>query len=626
MCNKRDISKITNKSDSENKIKIQKCDLSNNLSDINIFLEWLNENGAHMENIRLEYLTEFNRYAILKKDLKAGEIIASIPQSLIITQEIAEDSVIGRTITKYLENQPNEIKDLTLSGRIYLCSFLIYEKYETKEKSPFSRYLWTLPEEYDDPLWWNEEQIQLELDETNLSYYIKERRDILKSEYNVIEEACKNTDLFKSSNALTWKNFLWAYSSIYSRGFPSRATRTKLNHNDDDNDDNHNDKIDDKASIKDIIKTKSTEEFSIGNPEVEKCNFCLWPGVDMLNHRRGQSITWKVENGMVQFITGEDLEAGKECFNNYGPKGNEEFLMGYGFCIENNPDDYCRVKVNTGMDPLVDRKSKILVKLDNIFLLHFLHAKDIFVNKKISDKLLNMVRVLVMNEWELINYESKINSIEENKLPEIRKKLIEEKISLRNEVVMFTTLKHLLETKENKIVNSRRINVKKYPNIKPNPMATIYREGQLKLLKEARILVENKLKTILEDDNIIRIEKILNDEALAEILQKADVEIEWDEESLFMFYLMINRNNPRFKNLLGEDKTVEKNIIEQYTSDGIDELDEIFQQYFEPNYSQYDTNICKENLYWAATVIDIYSFIVQCNVLNEDIQFFGLFI
>jgi len=61
-------------------------------------------------------------------------------------------------------------------------------------------------------------------------------------------------------------------------------------------------------------------------------------------------------------------------------------------------------------------------------------------------------------------------------------------------------------------------------------------------------------------------------------------------------------------------------------SDGIDELNEIFQQYFEPYYTQYDTNICKENLYWAATVIDIYSFIVQCQILDEDIQFFGLFI
>jgi len=89
--------------------------------------------------------------------------------------------------------------------------------------------------------------------------------------------------------------------------------------------------------------------------------------------------------------------------------------------------------------------------------------------------------------------------------------------------------------------------------------------GQLKLLRGARILAENMLKDILNDDKIVRIEKILNDETLAEILPKANVEIEWDEESLFMFYLMINRNNTNFKNLLGEDKSVEQKIIEQYT-------------------------------------------------------------
>jgi len=65
MSNKRDISEVTETSDLENKTKIQKCD-SNNLADINIFLTWLNENGAHMENIRLEYLTEcmYNKYFI----------------------------------------------------------------------------------------------------------------------------------------------------------------------------------------------------------------------------------------------------------------------------------------------------------------------------------------------------------------------------------------------------------------------------------------------------------------------------------------------------------------------------------------------------------------------------------
>jgi len=57
----------------------------------------------------------------------------------------------------------------------------------------------------------------------------------------------------------------------------------------------------------------------------------------------------------------------------------------------------------------------------------------------------------------------------------------------------------------------------------------------------------------------------MNDETFSEILQKPDVNIEWDEDSLFMFYLMINRNKPNFKSLLGDDEAVEKTIIEQYT-------------------------------------------------------------
>jgi len=56
MSNKREISEITDNIELKNKTKIQKCD-SENLSDINEFLKWLNENGSNMENIHLEYLT-----------------------------------------------------------------------------------------------------------------------------------------------------------------------------------------------------------------------------------------------------------------------------------------------------------------------------------------------------------------------------------------------------------------------------------------------------------------------------------------------------------------------------------------------------------------------------------------
>ena len=34
-------------------------------------------------------------------------------------------------------------------------------------------------------------------------------------------------------------------------------------------------------------------------------------------------------------------QVGQQVFNNYGPKSNEEFLVGYGFCIPDNPQVGC---------------------------------------------------------------------------------------------------------------------------------------------------------------------------------------------------------------------------------------------------------------------------------------------
>jgi hypothetical protein len=39
------------------------------------------------------------------------------------------------------------------------------------------------------------------------------------------------------------------------------------------------------------------------------------------------------------------FQAGEEVFNNYGPKPNDELLLGYGFVLPNNPDDTLLLKL-----------------------------------------------------------------------------------------------------------------------------------------------------------------------------------------------------------------------------------------------------------------------------------------
>ncbi|KAG1803172.1 uncharacterized protein BJ212DRAFT_1396542 [Suillus subaureus] len=53
----------------------------------------------------------------------------------------------------------------------------------------------------------------------------------------------------------------------------------------------------------------------------------MLPGVDILNHSRGQPVSW---------CTSYPEE---KVFNNYGLKANDELILGYGFSLPQNPDD-----------------------------------------------------------------------------------------------------------------------------------------------------------------------------------------------------------------------------------------------------------------------------------------------
>ncbi|CAA7260100.1 unnamed protein product [Cyclocybe aegerita] len=61
------------------------------------------------------------------------------------------------------------------------------------------------------------------------------------------------------------------------------------------------------------------------------------PGVDSLNHARGQPVSW--------LVTRTASISGQELFNNYGLKPNSELILGYGFSLPHNPDDTIVLKV-----------------------------------------------------------------------------------------------------------------------------------------------------------------------------------------------------------------------------------------------------------------------------------------
>jgi hypothetical protein len=52
----------------------------------------------------------------------------------------------------------------------------------------------------------------------------------------------------------------------------------------------------------------------------------LYPVLDSFNHRFGAKVAWDMDGGDFILSLAESTSAGKEIYNNYAPKGNQERL------------------------------------------------------------------------------------------------------------------------------------------------------------------------------------------------------------------------------------------------------------------------------------------------------------
>lgn len=92
---------------------------------------------------------------------------------------------------------------------------------------------------------------------------------------------------------------------------------------------------------------------------------------------RGTPITWlsspipgpSGSTPSVSFQTPQAISAGNEVFNNYGPKSNEEFLLSYGFVLDDNPDDTLILRLGAP-DDLAEKLKASELDVRQRFVLH----------------------------------------------------------------------------------------------------------------------------------------------------------------------------------------------------------------------------------------------------------------
>ncbi|KAK9366824.1 hypothetical protein V1509DRAFT_628632 [Lipomyces kononenkoae] len=223
---------------------------------------------------------------------KANTRLLSCPVSLIIDYDKAATHIWGDPQSCVFSGSPQ------IAIRLFLCIQRILGR-----QSQWAAYIGMLPTEFDTPLYYDHEELQV-LQGTNIFGEAELRRQ------SWIEEWRRGVMYLPAKfdkSLVTWDLYMWACTVLSSRSFPSR-----------------------------IVFNTGPDENSYP---------VLIPLVDSLNHKPLEPINWNVTTDEFTISSGKSIETGDEVFNNYGPKGNEELLMGYGFCIENNPLDVVTLKL-----------------------------------------------------------------------------------------------------------------------------------------------------------------------------------------------------------------------------------------------------------------------------------------
>lgn len=128
--------------------------------------------------------------------------------------------------------------------------------------------------------------------------------------YNYFCEQEKNVDNWTSFPA-----YLWASIILKSRSFPTYL-------------------------LKEYVESPSWH--------IKQNEAMLLPVLDLLNHNYAARVTWAVDrskNKAYFDFTSDSVTKGEQLFNNYGMKSNEELLLGYGFCLKDNPADTAALKI-----------------------------------------------------------------------------------------------------------------------------------------------------------------------------------------------------------------------------------------------------------------------------------------
>ncbi|XP_065605934.1 actin-histidine N-methyltransferase isoform X1 [Cyrtonyx montezumae] len=313
-------------------------------------IKWATENGASTEGFEIANFEEEGFGLKATREIKAEELFLWVPRKLLMTVESAKSSVLGSLYS--------QDRILQAMGNITLAFHLLCER--ANPNSFWLPYIQTLPNEYDTPLYFEEDEVQYLRSTQAIHDVFSQYKNTARQYayfYKVIQTH-PNASKLPLKDSFTYDDYRWAVSSVMTR------------------------------------------QNQIPTEDGSRVTLALIPLWDMCNHTNGLITTgYNLEDDRCECVALQDFKAGEQIYIFYGTRSNAEFVIHSGFFFDNNSHD--RVKIKLGVsksDRLYAMKAEVLARAgiptSSVFALHS-------TEPPISAQLLAFLRVFCMNEEEL---------------------------------------------------------------------------------------------------------------------------------------------------------------------------------------------------------------------------------
>ncbi|KAF2153945.1 SET domain-containing protein [Myriangium duriaei CBS 260.36] len=280
-------------------------------------LEWLRTNGGYLHpSTRLTRDEKRGCYLEAEEYLPNRTLVVHVPHSMVLS---CLNAMVDDNLPVLKANADSF--SVEALGVFYLMSQWLQK--DTSFWRPYLNVLNSPETGFNTPFWFDEEDL-VWLKGTDLLTSFQSRKETWQ-QYWRDGTAILNAEGMDVSR-YTWDLCKWATTVYTSRSLSSRAVRPQ----------------DSKywTGYKQGPRGRQTVLLDFSRVPEERKDFpVLIPGMDFLNHHHDAHVDWTFEPGRFVLTLGGDVAKGNEVLNNYGPKSNSELLMGYGFCVEDNPFD-----------------------------------------------------------------------------------------------------------------------------------------------------------------------------------------------------------------------------------------------------------------------------------------------